>query len=88
MIIHLLVQLGLDRIEQGAIDDGRLLARKGLALEHHLANVEAVAEKIGKRTPGERNAAYRLPGLQGRALVTMPRLRRSAISRLRLPSLR
>ena len=38
-----------------------LLARKGLALEDDLSNVKAVAEKVGKRTPRERNAAYRLP---------------------------
>ena len=35
-----------------------------LALEGHLANVEAVAQQVGERSARERNAADGLPGLQ------------------------
>ena len=44
VVFHLLIELGLDLIEHGSIDDGNLLARKRLALEDHLSNVKVVAE--------------------------------------------
>ena len=60
-----------------------------LTLEGDLSDIEAVAQQMGERAARERNAADGLSGLQSlRILLTMPRLRSSAISRLRLPSLR
>src|SRR5262245_11155822 len=57
MIAHLFGQLGLDCLEQVAVDDGRLLPGQDLALECHLAKVEPVAQQIGKRPAREWNAA-------------------------------
>ena len=65
MIGYLLIQLGLDRIEQFPINDGGLLAWQGLALEGHLSDVKSVAKQIGERATGEWNAAGGLACLQG-----------------------
>ena len=59
VVVDLLVQLGLDRIEQVPINDGGLLARQGLALEDHLSDVKPVAKQISERAAGERNATER-----------------------------
>ena len=64
MTVHLLVELGLDRLEQLPINDGRLLAGQDLTLECDLANVESVAEQMGERPAGERDASDGLSGLQ------------------------
>ena len=53
MVGHLLVQLGLNGFERISIDDSRLLASQGLALEGHIANVEPVAKQIGERASRE-----------------------------------
>ena len=65
MVIYLLIQLGLDRIEQVPINDGGLLASQGLALEGHLSNVKPVAKEISERTACEGNATNGLACLQG-----------------------
>jgi len=61
--VVLFLKLGLDGIEQRSVDDGRLLALQNLALEVDVANVESVAQQIGKRAAGERYAADGLAGL-------------------------
>src|SRR5580704_10600459 len=81
VIVALVVELGLHRVEEITIDDGGLLVREDLALEGDLADVEPIAQKMGERAAGEWDAANR-----DRTLVTIPRWRRSAINRLRLPS--
>ena len=43
MIVRLLIQLGLDGIEQVPVEDGGLLALEDLALEGDLSDVEAIA---------------------------------------------
>ena len=89
MVGHLFVQLRLHGLEQAAVDDGGLLAFQDLALEDDVADVEAVAQQIGEWAAGEGNAADRAAMPSERlSLVTMLRLRRSAITWLRLPSLR
>jgi hypothetical protein len=65
VIIQLFAQLGLDRLEQVPVDDGRLLPGQNLALEYHLPNVEPVAEQVGKRTARERDVADCRSRLQG-----------------------
>ena len=57
VIVDLGVELGLNRVEQLPLEDGRLLARQHLALERHLADVEPVAQQVGQRTAREGNAA-------------------------------
>ena len=49
MVIYLLIQLGLDRIEQVLVNDSRLLACQGLALEDHLSDIKPVAKEISER---------------------------------------
>ena len=88
MIVRLLAQLGLDGLEEVLVENGGLLALQHLALEADLANIEAIAKEVGERTARKRNAANFSPVLSFRTLLTMPRLRSSAISRLRLPSSR
>ena len=88
MIAHLFGQLGLHCLEQVAVDHGRLLPGQNLALEHHLPNVEPVAQQVGQRPAREWMPPTVAPDLRVRTLVTMPCLRRSAMSRLRLPSRR
>jgi hypothetical protein len=44
VIVHLLVQLGLDGIEYAPVENGGLLAFQDLTLEDHLSNVEAIAK--------------------------------------------
>jgi hypothetical protein len=65
LVIDLLVEPSLHSLEQIAIDNGRLLAGKNLTLEHHLAEVEPVAQKVGQGTAGEGDAAHRLTCFQG-----------------------
>jgi hypothetical protein len=81
VIVQLLVQFGLDGIEQLAVNDGGLLACQSLAPEDHLSDVKPVAKQISKRAAREGNAADRLACLQGRTLVTMLRFCRFAMSR-------
>ena len=86
--LRLLVQLGLDSVEQTAVENGWLLAPENLALEDDLADVEAIAQQVRERSAGERNAANCLADFRVRVLLTMPCLRNSTISRFRLPNLR
>src|SRR5262249_29966534 len=60
----LLVEFGLHRVKKLTIEDGGLLAGKYFAFEHNLADEEPIAEKMGKRTSGERDSANRAPGLE------------------------
>src|SRR5260370_16134809 len=63
VIVALLVELGLHRVKELTIEDGGLLARKHLAFEHNLADIESIAQKMGKRTSGERYPPKRSSGL-------------------------
>ena len=65
MIVDLLVQLGMDSIEQVPINDRGLLTRQDLALEGHLSEVEPVAKQVSKRATREGNTSDGLAGLQG-----------------------
>ena len=47
--------------EQLGLDNGRMLARVRLAAIDHLAEVAAVAQEIGARSAGERDAAAHPP---------------------------
>ena len=48
----LLIEFGLDSLEQLSIQDGRLLAGKDLTLERDLTDVEPVAQQMGERATG------------------------------------
>src|SRR4051812_32401756 len=63
-MVHLLGQPGLHRIEQVAIDNGRLPALEDFPLERYLSDIEPVAQQMSERPAGERNAAHSLPGLE------------------------
>jgi hypothetical protein len=65
VIILLLCQLGLDRIEEIAIDDGGLLARQNLTLICYLADVESITEQIGEGAAREGDPADHPAGLHG-----------------------
>jgi len=88
MVVDLVIQLGLDGIEEVLIDNGRLLPFKDFALESDFADIEAVAKQMCERPSRERYTADGLAGLKRADLGDNARRRRSAISRLRLPSLR
>src|SRR6267142_2072499 len=64
----LFAQLGLDRIEEFPIKDGRLLARQDLTFERDLAKVEAITQQVRQTAAPERNAADCLARLQGAEL--------------------
>jgi hypothetical protein len=64
VIVQLFAQLGLDRIEQVTIDNGRLLAGQDLSLEDHLPDVETIAEQMSERPAPEWNATDSHSGLQ------------------------
>jgi len=53
----LLVELGLHRVKEITIEDGRLFAGEDLALEDDLADIEPIAQKMGERTAGKRDPA-------------------------------
>ena len=84
--VALLVELGLHRVKEITIEDGGLFAGEDLAVEHDLADIERIAQEVGERAAGERDPADRVPALERSHLVTIPRARRSAINKLRLPS--
>jgi hypothetical protein len=65
LVGRLFIQLGLNRIEQGAVDNRRLFAFEDLPFEGGLADIEAIAKQIGERSPRERNARLP-PGLRVR----------------------
>ena len=52
MIGPLPVELGLNRIEQGPIENGRLLSGEDLAPVSDLADIEAIAQESGERIHG------------------------------------
>src|SRR5258708_38405028 len=62
--VILLVQFGLDGIEQRTIDNGRLLAFQNVAFEEHLDNVKSVAEQVNEWSSGEWNASDGLSRFQ------------------------
>jgi GAF domain-containing protein len=64
VIVALVVELGLHRVKEITIEDGGLLTGEDLALEGDLADVEPIAQKMGERAAGERDAANRAPGLE------------------------
>jgi hypothetical protein len=53
----LLVEFGLDSIEQFAIKDWFLLASQNLVPVFDLADIETVAEQVSKRTSAEEDAS-------------------------------
>jgi hypothetical protein len=57
MIGPLLVKLNLNGLKQCPIENSGLLAREDLALVADLANIEAVAQEGGERSPGEWDAS-------------------------------
>src|SRR6516162_1558876 len=46
MVVDLLVQLGLDGLEEVLIDNGRLLPVEDFALESDVADIEAIAKQM------------------------------------------
>src|SRR5215467_14149577 len=64
MLVALLVELGLHRVKEIAIEDGRLLAGKDVTLEGDLADIEPIAQEIGERTAGEGDPSNRSSGLE------------------------
>src|SRR5271156_4161649 len=46
----------LNGLEQGTIEDRRMLCWTDLVLEYHLADIEPVAQEIGERASGEGDA--------------------------------
>ena len=69
MVIYLLVQLGLDRIEQVLVNDGGLLACQGLPLEDHLSDIKPIAKEISERAACEGNSEAGFPLATYAALV-------------------
>src|SRR6266446_3595181 len=66
----LVIELGLDRIEEVTIEDGWLLPGEDLAFKDDLPNVEPVAQKMGERAARECNPSDAQPlALGGRDLV-------------------
>src|SRR5213080_4473043 len=74
VIVTLVVELGLHRVKEIAIEDGGLLAGEELALEGDLADVEPIAQKMGERATSEWDAANRAPGLERSHLGDDPSL--------------
>lgn len=56
LIGPLLVELGLNRLEQGLLEDGGLLAREDLAFVSDLADIKTVTQEGGEAPSGERDA--------------------------------
>src|SRR5207247_500367 len=52
------------RVKEITIEDGGLLPGQDLALEDDLAEVEAIAQKMGERAAGEWDPTNRAPGLE------------------------
>jgi hypothetical protein len=65
----LLVELGLNGLEQRPIKDGWLFAREDLAFVADLANIEAVAQESGEGSASEWDAPMVRPLANGRTLV-------------------
>src|SRR5260370_11733481 len=74
VIVALVVELGLTRVNEITIEDGGLRAGEDLALEGDLADVEPVAQKMGERAAGEWDAANRAPRLERSHLSDDPPL--------------
>jgi len=53
VIIQLLTELRLHRVEEITIEDGWLLAGKHFTPEDDFADIEPVAQKVGERATGE-----------------------------------
>src|SRR5260370_6418701 len=70
----LVIDLGLDGVEEITVKDGWLLPREHLALEDDIANVEPVAEKMGERAARERDPSDGLAGLKRSHLGEDPAL--------------
>jgi hypothetical protein len=70
----LVIELGLDRVEEITIEDGWLLPGEDLAFKDDLPNVEPVAQKMGERAARERNPADGLAGLERSHLSDDPAL--------------
>src|SRR5262249_50989435 len=64
VVVALLIELGLHRVKEFTLEDGGLLAGQDLALEHDLADVEPIAQKMGERTSREGDPSDRSPGLE------------------------
>ena len=59
VIVQLLTELGLHRVEEIMIENGRLLAGKHFTPEDDLADIEPIAQKIGERAAGEGDPSHR-----------------------------
>ncbi len=57
VIGSLLVKFGLNRLEQGSIEDSGLLAWENLTLVSDLPDIEAIAQQSGERSTSERDAS-------------------------------
>src|SRR5258707_7770300 len=64
VIGSLVIELGLDGVEEITVEDGWPLPREHLALEDDLPNVEPVAQKMGERAARERNPSDGLSALE------------------------
>src|SRR5215471_1010021 len=64
MIVDLLVELGLHRIEQSLFENGGLLALEDLTFESDLADIETIAKQLRERSPSKGNAPYSVAALQ------------------------
>ena len=65
LVVDLFIELGLDRLKQAPIENGRLLAFKDFALESNFTDIEAIAKQMCERASRKRNAADGLAGLEG-----------------------
>jgi hypothetical protein len=84
----LLVELGLNRLEQRPIKDGWLLAWEDRAFVSDLADIEAVAQESGRDPRPNGMPPMVRPLDNGRTLVLIPVVRRSASNRFKLESSR
>src|SRR5262249_4071562 len=64
VVVALLVELGLHGVKEITIQDGGMLARKDVALERDLTDIEPVAQEMGERTAREGDASDRAPSLE------------------------
>src|SRR5215472_3411971 len=64
MVVDLLIELGLHRIEHGPFENGSLLSLEDLTFESDLTNIETIAQQLRDRPPSKGNAPYSVAALQ------------------------
>src|SRR6516165_430461 len=74
VVIALRIQLSLHRIEEITIEDSGMLSGEDLALKGDLADVEAIAQKVGEGTSGKWDASDASSGLESSHLSDDPPL--------------